>query len=93
MKKLTNDVLNFKQLCPVLQAMHTPLFRQAAGVCVETVTENSGLSQKSAVVRPVPGTRHSRVVAHGQMLYTEYHMKVMIIWSPVWVYFVPSKMP
>ena len=73
-------------MCPVLQAIHTPLFRQATGACVETVTENMGLSRNPAVIWPVPETSPSCVVAGGQMLYTESPFKVIfkyLSFSPI----------
>ena len=63
--------------CFFLQAMHSPLFRQATGVCVVTVMGNMVLSRNPVVVGPVPETGPSHVVALGQMLYIESHIKVI----------------
>ena len=85
-KTFTNDVVNFKQQCPVLQAIHTLLFRQVTGACVETATENTGLSRNPAVIWPVPETSPSCVVAGGLMLYTESCVKVIfkyLSFSPI----------
>ena len=41
--------------------------------------ENMGLSRNPAVIWPVPGTSLRRVVACGQMLYTEPHIQVISI--------------
>ena len=57
--------------------MHTPVFRQANGAFVASVTENTGVSRNPAVIRAVPETSPSRVVAIGQILYTETPIKVI----------------
>ena len=56
--------------------MHTQVIRQAPGACVETVTEDTGLSRIPTVMIHAPETFPRRVVAGGKIKYTDSPIKV-----------------